>query len=143
MMADFKQAIEWMKKGKEVTRPNKVYTYRLHMGFYKKSLGNDCIYCAIGQDKNVVNQLSASDFEATDWEIYGEDNWKLTDLNNWHNAGGYHEMAIKILIEKIKKDIDYYAQKEIRDKALCCAYRFNDIKEIIDKRVGDLDGKNN
>ncbi len=68
-MADFKQAIQWLKEGRKVRRPNWAQDFRLNIP-YKFGI------CAERNPAIVPEPFSydfkIEDFEATDWEIYEE-----------------------------------------------------------------------
>ena len=136
---NFMEAVKTMKEGKEVTREN----------------WDRNVYSILADDIKVMHgqeifreQLNCVDCQATDWEIYKEeDNWNLaecdvyitpTKLENWRSIDD-----IKKFIQKVKEDIGEIVkeinivaidnkQKEIYEVAL------NDLKKIIDKRAGDL-----
>ena len=61
-MADFKQAIEWMKEGKKVKRPHWVYPILIKQDFIH--------ILDLETNKTQHYQNCVDDFEATDWEIY-------------------------------------------------------------------------
>lgn len=72
-MADFQQAIKWLKEGKKVRRKywNKDYAVYLSEGgiWYKE------------RDAEFRNTFYVGDFEATDWEIF-EEKVELKTLKN-------------------------------------------------------------
>ncbi len=73
-MADFKQAVEWMKEGKKVRREN--WGKGNDIGFKLKKPQQ--IIPIILPDKELSSEgesmrLLLEDFEATNWEIYEED----------------------------------------------------------------------
>ena len=81
-MADFKQAIKWMKEGKKIRRPNYYeddYSY-LHNG-------------NVMMDNKENLAITLEQFEATDWEIYCEEHeWiNYEDIINKNPAIFYKE----------------------------------------------------
>ena len=124
-MANFEQAVEWMKEGKKV---------RL------RSWGeNVYIYNDGGMIKHSTERIRETFsffltyFIATDWEIYKEeDNWNLADCEApWKNVKGIDD--IKTFIQKSRKHMDefligYGLSKSSRKR--CLGY--------LDKRAGDL-----
>ncbi|MCK5625037.1 hypothetical protein KAI04_04295 [Candidatus Pacearchaeota archaeon] len=69
-MADFQQAIKWIKEGKKVRRKNGGWFLKSQkmLNLYKTETGELCVH----------QEFSIPDFEATDWEIY-EEIEKLSD----------------------------------------------------------------
>ncbi len=64
-MSDFKQAIKWLKEGKNVRRKSWE-----NIDFYIES-SNDFFMQVLHEGR--VAGLSIMDFEATDWEVYEEE----------------------------------------------------------------------
>ena len=110
-MADFKQAVEWIKEGKKVRRPI------WDKDNYIELVGTTRYI----QDKYRVVEVNLNMIEATDWEIYEEeDDWSLElepynfeEINKYVNglntpakfeATGYRYDSIKKLKEKILQD---------------------------------------
>lgn len=122
-MADFKQALKWMKEGKKVRRP--------HWGskYLSKSTEYRINYDMFGK----FQELEIFDFEATDWEIYEvKDNWNAMD--NLQDLGD-----LKTLKEKILKDINKSSEKIIDDYEEDGGREYileEEVKEIIKKRFG-------
>jgi len=120
-MSDFQQAIEWMKDGKKVTRL-----------FWKKGVYLELFSDTIrfyGIDGFISdNSLGLDSIEATDWEIYDVDNWKLIHNINYKLIGGdyYNFKGISILKEKILADCDKELSISSRQK----------INTILNKRFG-------
>lgn len=71
-MSDFQQAVQWMKEGKIVIRT----THNRRMA---------SVICEVVclDDRDVV--LGLDDYEATDWEIYDENEWK--EWQCWYGPG--------------------------------------------------------
>ena len=67
-MSNFQQAIKWMKEGKKVRRKLWQNSYM----FLNKSKGEGN-YKIEGDMLSTMEHLSYYSFEATDWEIYGEE----------------------------------------------------------------------
>lgn len=130
-MADFKQAIEWMKEGKKVKRDK-----------------NDIVYCKREDDEFIENQnyrlvtFNIVDFEATDWEIYDKkDDWNLYSscLNDVDDSSNHfwqinHDDVV-ILKEKILGDLENNVSVNAleRNNKLIT---LGNISEILDKRFG-------
>ena len=71
-MADFKQAIEWLREGKKVRR--KCTSNPFYKIFLSKELGSkDFVYMEHMKElKPKPHNFQLEEFEATDWEIYLE-----------------------------------------------------------------------
>ena len=76
-MADFKQAVEWMKEGKKVKRID--YWYAVMEGEYQKGI---LLKWSDGDIDCGIQELYFCDFEANDWEIY-EDNKITKIIEKW------------------------------------------------------------
>jgi len=128
MMANFMQAIKWMKEGKKVRREPQWHD----------------VYYALKDDNEIIKQnfhddilLDLRDIEATDWEIY-EEEWNLADEKYIESNDRKFKTIedIKTFIQKVKEDID--KENLLRWKkpgGLLDDKKFN---EIIDKRAGKL-----
>ena len=71
-MADFKQAIKWMKEGR------KVKSERYFEGDYFYIKNDIIMFSSEGIDEDEKQGFELDDFEATDWEIYCEE-------HDWEN----------------------------------------------------------
>ena len=131
------EAVKAMKEGKKVKREcwTNLYTFS----------ENDRV---ITNSTSPYLKVNIVDMEATDWEIYEEeDNWNLGD-KTWNTfeklCGGIkkevpcdpsycHNDDIKTFIQKVKEDM----MKKLEDGS---GERLDssEFKEIIDKRAGDL-----
>lgn len=123
-MADFAQAIEWMKEGKKVMRP-----------YFKE------FYFAMDKDKGILPQgmnyeLKVYDYQAEDWEIYGEeDNWNMKDnLRDEYNPNK-QLTDINGLITLKEKILDDIRSKDFVDGGFSLE-DIEDIEEILDRRFG-------
>ena len=121
---DFMEAVKAMKKGKIVRQSNwenkNVNIFMKEDGWFK--------YCG------KVNQnylLDLSDIEATDWEIYEEeDNWNLAKDGHIH----FDSLdSIRTFIQKCKEEVININKRDHIDKI-----QTDELFEIIDKRAGDL-----
>lgn len=117
-MVDFMQAVKWMKEGKQVIS---------EINYGATIYIEDEEIQAVGNSKPT---FCASHFEATDWEIYEEDNFVLADKQIEVGKiesfiGVYRLKDIKTFIKKIKEDCKGMGWDE-------------QISKIIDKRAGDL-----
>ena len=94
-MADFKKAIEWMKEGKKVTRPEfEGYIF----------LNGPLIH---GSNKGGPTVSHIENYEATDWKIYKDvDDWNLSFYLNIEDFSKDAVDKIKTLKEKILEDLD-------------------------------------
>ena len=134
-MADFMTAVKWMKEGKKVRREYWV--------------SNLCCFEGTGtiEFNSSGKSLLFDSIEATDWEIYEEDNWNLADeevvlfsgafvptKNDEHSKGKglIFTKDFKTFIQKVKEDIKQYKQKK---RIPLTDY---DVDLIIDKRSGNL-----
>ena len=83
-MADFKQAIKWMKEGKKVRRKDMIFYFEDATPYYTKiedyENNNDCSN----------HPPCMNDYEATDWEIYEE----LTTSRESTFEGNANDIAI-------------------------------------------------
>jgi len=101
---NFKQAVKWMKEGK-----------KLRCGFWDEEayihLCNDSDFSMRwgGDGHSGTPDLTLNDYEATDWEIYeNEDaNWCLTERNIDLGSGRvYSEFQIKKMCDLIMEDFE-------------------------------------
>ena len=128
-MADFKQAIEWMKEGRKV----RINSWA--KGIYlKQELDTSSFKLGeIINENGERNYFMIGWYDSTKWEIYEEeDDWKLTDFNNYNGHSDFEEYTIdtvKILKEKILEDI-YAAFGWLEDETL------QEFDKILDKRFG-------
>ncbi len=64
-MADFKQAIEWLKEGKKIRRKNELWYIQCN---------NQLVLFSVETNGLIAHQgMFIGDLEATDWEIYCEE----------------------------------------------------------------------
>ena len=130
---DFLNAVREIKKGKKVRR--KSWDMRYGIGV------NDCTLLLSGFINNKIGLneliLYTNDFEATDWEIYEEQEKTLTDeVKEYWRDNAYPKLSkfFEILRnhnQKIKEDID-----KLMDDDVLKSYK---IIKIIDKRAGKLE----
>lgn len=140
-MADFKQAVEWMKEGKKVTRP----TWAIDEYIYEPKI------TLLDNEDKPCDWLRIIHFEATDWEIYQEeDNWSLPKSKIYYNVkydDGDREWEEEQKTEVyFVKDIETLKEKIIDDFRSNCFVYDNDgatqaidedkLYEILDKRFG-------
>lgn len=115
-MVYFSQAIKWMREDKKVYR-----TAWVENKYWKLSKEDGIDYG--NASTNILH------FEANDWEIYEDkDSWNLAD----QRRGLSNNEEIKKFIRKVKEDIDkleYVSHPHDQKES---------IKNIIDKRIGDL-----
>ena len=133
MKMDFLNAVREIKKGKKVRR--KSWDMRYGIGV------NDCTLLLSGFINNKIGLneliLYTNDFEATDWEIYEEQEKTLTDeVKEYWRDNAYPKLSkfFEILRnhnQKIKEDID-----KLMDDDVLKSYK---IIKIIDKRAGKLE----
>lgn len=130
---NFMEAVKAMKQGKKVRRKNSdaIHSFIL----FNDNKEGRLIWNY--KQNNVINErLYLEDIEATDWEIYEEeDNWNLADtLQIPHknlDIKYFKLIDIKTFIQKVKEDIMDKDGDEFRiDK--------RDAHKIIDKRSGNL-----
>ena len=79
-MADFNQAIKWMKEGRNVRRIH----WKDWSGFHLYNA--DGIGIMFSNNRHISDKLSISDLEATDWEIYEEKIESLSIIAREHNV---------------------------------------------------------
>jgi len=137
-MADFKQAIKWLREGKKVRRG----------GWYKElvAVNADCIRLTFEDRKSNLG-LGCADCEATDWEIYEEEK-KESLSDKIMNSFGYPEGTIKT--QDVKEKIQN-AQRRLKEDLLINGTYHRVINEKVDKvfqeEFGDklikLEGQNN
>ncbi len=119
-MADFIQAIKWIKEGKKVRRENwgnQSYHYKL----------NNEYVLPMSKDKPKPDNLI--EIEGNDWQIVEEEK-TLSDKTKIivNDFSAYYEEDVKKFIKDIKEDIeDFVTTKHYKGK----------IKELIDKKAGD------
>jgi hypothetical protein len=126
-MADFMQAVKWMKEGKKVRR-----------SFWDKNV----FLQPNGRNGEITNndgktgQFSYCYFEATDWEIYEEeDGWKLqyttvSDILIYSKLGNLFDSHTYLDSRELKR-----LKETILEDCNDGGYYFK-IKEILDKRFG-------
>jgi len=120
-MADFNQAIEWLKEGKKVTR---------HCDVYCKLVDNDIKYFNYSNESVINQNMDIFSLEATDWMIYDEeDNWNITFNMKSNKYVGYYVDSdlLETLKEKILEDLE-------NNEGVI------DMREILDKRFGFQNG---
>jgi len=133
---NFMEAVKLMKEGKKVTRTEWKAIYEKPR-MYLQGTQYHYIQEGINQAR-LSNHVSPEMTEATDWEIYEEeDNWNLgskgidgSSLIGWK----YTTQNIKTFISKVKEDVE----KKDRDQKTMLDFSYGDVFEIIDKRAGDL-----
>ncbi len=135
---NFMEAVKLMKEGKKVRRKDSGMIHHLNDD-------DDIVW--VSQYKDVTRYIiSCGDVEATDWEIYEEeDNWNLVDKEViqfsgalMHTKGDAYAKGkgliptkdIKTFIQKVKGDFQTRKYEPKIDSDI--------INEIIDKRAGDL-----
>ncbi len=129
MKGDFMWAIAQMKEGKKVRRENSYGVYHLVNDIMMKN--------ELGDDFSVSN---INYFEATDWEIYEEDD----DWNVCKEIKDVEEKSMKIIDKTIPEISDIFKtfiQKVKEDyvkKSKGIRLRITEIDEIIDKRSGKI-----
>lgn len=132
-MADFLQAVEWIKEGKKVTKktyPEGVYIYcnPQHNRLLKGLQGNE--------DKYFPDyEITAADvlLGFDEWKIYKETDWNLAIIYKEQTVTEEDKIrAIKTFIQKVKEDIKKHKNDIFGESDK------GDILKIIDKRVGDL-----
>lgn len=127
---NFMEAVKAMKEGKKVTR--QTYTQ------FRLDSGNQ-----IETTEGINVSFNVEDYEATDWEIYKEeDDWNLADKRELHNYitdydGRIQVKDIKTFISKIKEDITKYITPEFYEGDIPIISKSR-VNEIIDKRAGKL-----
>ncbi len=106
-MANFEQAIKWMREGKKVARLNWVKGISLH------SKGG-IIYNNGGTETGLLTSLL--NIEAIDWEIYGEEKENLSKkrhpIMKEKMRYFYYEEDVGDSIKKIKDRIAYQKNTE-------------------------------
>ena len=117
-MADFTQAIQWLKKGKKVRR-----SYWCDDDYIFST--NE--YSTVKDKNNNKTDFNLAWFEAPDWELYEEKddwNWEYSTAHSLQNA-----IDVKTLKEKIIEDLisKGYTTNGIFDE---------DISQILDNRFG-------
>ena len=131
------EAVKEMKKGKKVRNDKCAWDDSY---YFKK---DESIFFYSGRTKKEEKpEFYLLDFEAK-WKIYKEeDNWNLADKRFFPSGtnGACEIEAIKTFIKKVKEDVENTGMicpncKTI-DKPKCV--EVIGIKEIIDKRAGDL-----
>ncbi len=127
-MADFVQAIKWMKEGKKVTRPAylKGVYFELHDEFSIHKIDGK-------YRKDYTNELFIKDFESINWKIYEEesnlsDQIQGLDLSEDSTDGRDHRSIEIIHIKKFINIIKNKAPKELAKLFHGC-YEFHSIKE--------------
>lgn len=143
MMADFMQAVKWMKEGKKVRRQNWCVGNYIYLGKNSHYLYYD----------GKVFVTTYMDTEATDWEIYEEEvkestkGLPLSQLRVQLKHGGewgFQESVIKEFIQKVKEtkvpeEIEYPSGKHDFDSFKeGAAWGIELVFKEIDKRAGDL-----
>ena len=80
-LADFKQAIAWMKEGKKIRRRNEGWYIKGNkmLNLYGVETGNLCVH----------QEFSIPDFEATDWEIYEEPKTPILEKKSFSESMAY------------------------------------------------------
>lgn len=124
-MMDFMEAVKLMKEGKKVRRKG----WATEEAYW--------IITSIGLDTHLTNN-SIYHYEATDWEIYKEDDWNLAEQGETRaypkdiidKMPRFPAKEIKTFIQKVKEDIDNRFKDAIS--------LGNEINKIIDKRAGKL-----
>lgn len=132
-MADFIQAVKWMKEGKKVRTKimvKNVYVYISCNRLFHKGCNSD----------SPLDSVWA--FEATDWEIYKEkDDWKLSDEvdkecavcgKEGNPCGVIFVSSVKTFIQKVKEDINQI------DITISASGFYQEVMKRLDKRAGDL-----
>lgn len=130
-MADFMQAIKWLKEGKKIRRKDWEPNYFLLKG--------GVIYWDDGQE--AIMDLER--YNANDWEIVEEEaEWNLNDLLVfWKDEGGVEmvKCPTHILKEFIKRQLEFdwtsYSCKE-RDEAMIPKKRLDEFFEKFKKEAG-------
>lgn len=126
IMADFTQAVKWMKEGKKV-RCAKWGDENLHI--YQEK--NFCTFVR-DHEHEKVNWLCSNEFEATDWEIYGEKEKSLSDeIGTYVQSDAINVKYVKTAVKKLKERL--YEDPE----ACCHGVRERDAFKIIDKIFGE------
>ncbi len=125
-MADFQQAVKWMKEGKKVRRAaSSVSDYRfMDEGRIKYNLNGV-----------VTPGITGNAVEATDWEIYEEEeDWELGEqMCTLNNKVGFSLFDTHKFIQKVKEDLS-----KCDDTNLTGHIKLHKILTIIDKRAGNL-----
>lgn len=143
-MADFMQAVKWMKEGKKVRR--KIWTTMGRCKDEGRYTYTSSEYNRFRNQKGDEITISYEQVFAGDWEIYEEeDDWNLADKKKTTINGTVCEWNtkdfplkcrsvlldydVKKFIEKVKEDIN-----KSNIPYDCTSY----LTEILDKRMGDL-----
>lgn len=128
-MADFKQAVEWMKEGKKVRRP--YFNNAKHELYLTREKGTGAV-----KVHNEAYQLRDYDYDATDWEIYEEDNWNTFEHGWEYVPSLYEDRPKKYTLIKLKEKIidDFSKVEQVR--GINTIYNKKDVDEIINKRFG-------
>lgn len=99
-MADFKQAVQWMREGEKIRRSGLVFdTDYLIMG--KE-------YVRHSRSEEEGYDWKMDDFEATDWEICEEKKESLSEQRDSLGSSGnywYHEDRVKKSVRRLKKEM--------------------------------------
>lgn len=135
-MADFMQAVKWMKEGKKVIRKGMKINNELVILTAKKF--SDRISISYIDENGTGTEwaytFKIDDYEATDWEIYEEDIRTLADkVFDRNGQRVYKERDVKTFIQKVKDDISVWTKKHGHESVI----REYVIKTL-DKRAGDL-----
>lgn len=119
-MANFEQAVKWMKEGKIVKRKGSVFELRKEGGNY-----------------TTIGQIDLDHLLETDWEIYEEkDDWNLADNVGTGLTGSYTVKQFKTFIQKIEEDIDKIVISKFNTGWEDWRIK---VKDTIKKRAGNLD----
>jgi len=92
-------------------------------------------------NKSINQNITLLDIEATDWQIYEEDNWNLADKQHPMNCD-FNKDDIKTFIQKVKEDIENEKVPDDYKEEFSAGQYNNGISKIIkilDKRAGDLE----
>lgn len=107
-MADFKQAIKWLREGKKVHRGKTFYITQGGLFFLFKGKNGD--------DK-IDQRLNLDDINSENWEIYEEEGFCLSDKIEWAediNKYGCPENQKMIRTEDVKEFIKQEDEIEIQ-----------------------------
>ena len=138
-MADFKQALDWMRKGKSVVYQNgskdglRIKYDSISEGFRYLSIHKYSSYW-----KRI--QLGLHHFDSISWELYEghDDEWNAhsqMDTNVDSDTYWLYEVDLIKLKEKIESDLVYLDKKiDVLDEVTYVSLDL--VKEIISKRFG-------
>lgn len=124
---DFMEAVKAMKEGKKIRRNNYPFGYK---GYIELEEGH-LQFCNCNENANAI--IDFKDIEATDWEIYEEqDEWNLADELKKDGNELRYSIHFKTFIQKVKEDV-----MKKTDGTTNAIYH-STLWAILSKRAGDL-----